>query len=190
MLKRIGVATIAFAFAAQVVVPVPRAEAIIGIILYSAKNHQVGLPLMIAGGVGILPGAPVAGLIAAAAYVPPTGAFVVGSAGLVGIGAGILVGLIGLVVLDSASQQDIVFGPVSDREARLLGMTDDEQAAYLHSLPQINAIRENVREDVLAAGLPTFKGVSAAWQGYAENLSPEAFSGLKKVSAGIRQSLK
>jgi hypothetical protein len=179
-----------FGLLAQWSLPVKRADALIGLIVYSAKNHKVGLPLMITGGVGILPGAPIVGLIAAAAYTPATTGFAVASAGLVGVGAGIFAALIGLVVLDApAMQQELAFDAITDAEAASLGISEAEQSAYNHELPEINALRETVRDEVLRAGNPSFLKTSTAWQSYSGLLDPQAFNALKKVSAGIRTSI-
>jgi hypothetical protein len=190
MKKTIAALCAVVLFAQLAVVP-RRAEAIVGVIVYAAKNHKVGVPLMIAGGVGIVPGAPIAGLIAAAAYTPPatTGFVVIDSAALVGIGVGVFVALLGLVVLDTGSGQDLAFKAVAPREALALGMTADEATSYNEHLAEINAMRETVRDDVLRAGTPGYQRVSDTWDAYSAALPKDAYDGLKKVSAGIRHTM-
>lgn len=92
--------------------------------------------------------------------------------------------IIGFIVLDGGSYE---FGPLSKATARESGLTDEERQAYSDELAEIVAINEVIQAQLAAeyerTGDVSIEHAKSLWLDYGSELSVEAFSAVKKVSA-------
>ncbi len=93
---------------------------------------------------------------------------------------------VGIFLLDGENGTDMVFTEIKSNEANQLGLTEAEFKSYNEELPEINAIREHIVGDLAARATQgqtvDRKMAQNLWQSYGTQLSPNAFSALKKVS--------
>ncbi|MEK6774867.1 MAG: hypothetical protein AABY64_13065 [Bdellovibrionota bacterium] len=92
----------------------------------------------------------------------------------------------GIFLMDGEKGTDVVFTELKSDEARQLGLSDVELSSYNEELPEINAIREHI-VGTLTTRVSLGQDVDQKlarnlWQANGTQLSPTAFSALKKVS--------
>lgn len=94
---------------------------------------------------------------------------------------------VGVFLLDGEQGVDAVFTAVKPEEGAKLGLTSEELARYNEELPEINVIREHIVANLVTrtkkGETVDQKSAQSLWQAYSNQLSADAFSALKKVSA-------
>ncbi len=92
----------------------------------------------------------------------------------------------GIFLMDGEKGTDVVFAELNSNEAVKLGLNDDELRSYNEELPEINAIREHIVGTLttrVSQGQEVDQKLARdLWQSHGTQLSPTAFSALKKVS--------
>jgi len=163
-----------------------RAEAAIGGIMSLAGG--AGVPVIIAGGVLTVAGVVGVGLGLDAFSTCATFSCTSDDFTFVSLA----VTVIGLVVLDDSNGQhgpSFSFGPLTAQQAAHLNLTAAELNSYNAELDEINAISQQVVAEVSASGATNaragIQASAASWNTYKDEISPETFSALTKVSLGL-----
>lgn len=91
---------------------------------------------------------------------------------------GLMAAAVGLTLLDG--EQAYEFAEISSADARAMGISPDERAAYNLELDQVNAIAEAVATDLPEKS--TVEEAKALWAHYGDALDPQALSATIKIS--------
>lgn len=114
----------------------------------------------------------------------PDGRMAAAMIGIPVILAGMGLTIMGLIILDGS---EVEFGHLNGAQAKKLGLTVDELAAYEDELEEINAILQEQKQarahELASTGTIDVKNSAADWKRNGVALSPEAFSAIKKIAA-------
>lgn len=87
----------------------------------------------------------------------------------------------GIVLLDDDSHT-LQFGVIASADAQKIGMSEAELAAYNSELDEINAVRTQIGAELAREEKPSIEQSRELWNKYSQELSPEAFAGVQKIS--------
>lgn len=93
-----------------------------------------------------------------------------------------LLGL-GLIVLDEGAT--FQYGPIETKAGKKIGLSVTEIMSFNSEVDQINALASDVDQELKAMGSNKSEDAAALWLEARENISPEAFSALVKVTAEL-----
>lgn len=96
---------------------------------------------------------------------------------------GILGAILGLVILDD--EQTVAYTTLSSKEAMKAGLNPFELRGFNTEIDQINALAAFVDTELERMQKPTKEDSANLWREVKDSLSPEAFSGLIKVTNQI-----
>lgn len=94
-----------------------------------------------------------------------------------------LIALLGLVILDD--KQTVAYTILNTADARKAGLNPIELQSFNAEVDQINALAAYVDSELERMNKPTKEDSAALWSEVKDTLSPEAFSGLVKVTSQI-----
>lgn len=129
---------------------------------------------------GMLAGAGIAGIVGDKNYHSNNDVIANGSAFLM-IGAAVIA-VVGIVTLDGEGGQKIQFAELSQKEAKLLGVTAEEKRIFNSELDMANQVFTQVTTDLDRMEKPQAKDAKALWEQYESMLSVETVSVMKKIS--------
>lgn len=157
----------------------PKAHALVGLV---AKSQTV----KVIGGIGVGSGVVTVGSVFV--YAATTTSTSLSSAlGAVLIAyLGILVGGLGLLILDDNTIADIEFMPVI--ESKTDEFNDYDIAVYNSELEELNAVRKTIQAET--SDDATFEDVNKLWVEYRDVLSPETVAIAEAISAEFVNNLQ
>lgn len=129
--------------------------------------------VVVAGGGGALIGVGLFAPCEADGCLANLGPFIVGS----------FIALLGLVILDD--KQTVAYTTLNTADARKAGLNPIELQSFNAEVDQINALAAYVDSELERMNKPTKEDSAALWSEIKDTLSPEAFSGLVKVTSQI-----
>ena len=129
---------------------------------------------------GMLAGAGVAGIVGDKIYRSNNDILASGGAFLQ-IGAAIIA-VVGIITLDGEGGQKLVFAELSQKQAKLLGVTAEETRIFNSELDMANQVFTQVTSDLDRMEKPKPKDAKALWEQYESMLSVETVSVMKKIS--------
>ncbi len=99
-----------------------------------------------------------------------------------------LVGL-GIVLLDE-NAGNIEFNSIDDKNAKRIGLTQEEQDAFNNSLDEINFVKDEISMELLKIEEPTLEDANRMWDESSDLIDADAFNALTKVKNSIANSIK
>lgn len=129
--------------------------------------------VVVAGGGGVLVGIGLFAPCKDSGCLANLGPFILGS----------IIGLFGLVILDD--EQAVAYTTLSSAEGKKAGLNQVELQSFNAEVDQINALAAYVDSELERMNKPTKEDSAALWSEVKDTLSPEAFSGLVKVTSQI-----
>jgi hypothetical protein len=91
----------------------------------------------------------------------------------------------GVIVLNGEEGQMMEFAPVNSRDVQKIGLTTPEALHFNQEIDQINALASYVAAEISLMKNPKAEDAAQIWMDVRNEISPEAFSALAKVSKKI-----
>jgi hypothetical protein len=100
--------------------------------------------------------------------------------------------LTGLVLLDNGGAHDLQYAALSPAQASQLGVTPDQQEQYRQELPEINAIAQQIANDMVhdgktAPSRDTADYIARKWSDYGAGISPDSLTVVQKIGDQFAQ---
>lgn len=101
-----------------------------------------------------------------------------GSPGIIGF----LGAIVGLIVLDGEAEQAVEFSPLTNDQAKKLGVSASELASFNAEIDQVNILFDEVALELESVEDATAQDAKNLWNQYEGLVSAETFSAMKKIS--------
>lgn len=152
--------------------------------LTSSRPSQAAIgaifsPVLVTAGVVVAGGGGV--LVGVGMFTPCEAESCLGNLGPMILGG--FIALLGLVILDD--EQTVAYTTLNPHDARKAGLSRIELEKFNSEVDQINALAAYVDSELERMEKPTKEDSAALWSEVKDTLSPEAFSGLVKVTSQI-----
>lgn len=129
---------------------------------------------------GMLAGAGVGGIIAEKTYHDNSDIIATGGT-FIGIGSAVIA-VVGIIALDGKGGQKLAFTELTQKQAKLLGVTKEETRIFNSELDMANQVFTQVTTDLDRMEKPAPKDAKALWEQYESMLSAETVSVMQKIS--------
>ena len=129
---------------------------------------------------GMLAGAGVAGIVGDKSYRSNNDVIASGGAFLQ-IGAAVIA-VVGIITLDGEGGQKLAFAEITPKQAKLLGVTNEEKQIFNSELDMANQVFSQVTSELDRMEKPKAQDAKALWEQYESMLSVETVSVMKKIS--------
>ncbi len=134
---------------------------------------------------GMLAGAGIGGIIANSTYHDNNDVIATGGT-LIGIGSAIIAA-VGIVALDGEGGQKLAFAELSQKQAKVLGVSSEEKRIFNSELDMANQVLNQVTSELDKMEKPQPKDAKALWEQYESMLSVETISVMKKISQSSKK---
>ncbi|MES2526571.1 MAG: hypothetical protein V4598_05765 [Bdellovibrionota bacterium] len=93
-----------------------------------------------------------------------------------------IVAAVGIVTLDGEGGQKIAFAELSQKQAKILGVSSEEKRIFNSELDMANQVFAQVTSELDRMEKPKAQDAKALWEQYESMLSAETVSVMKKIS--------
>ena len=129
---------------------------------------------------GMLAGAGIGGIFAEKNY-HSNSDIIANGATFIGIGSAIIA-VVGIITLDGEGGQKLMFAELSQKQAKLLGVSASEKEIFNSELDMANQVFSQVTSELDQMEKPKAQDAKALWEQYESMLSAETVSVMKKIS--------
>ncbi len=103
-----------------------------------------------------------------------------------GVVAGLLgITMIGLGVILLDGEQEIQFSTLNSKQARALGISAAELSSFNSEIDQANFLMSYVKDEVVGLKTTNFEESAKIWNEVKDQVSPETFSAMAKISSQL-----